>query len=90
MDSRDIVLSVLMDVETKHTFSNIALANALSKNQFEDKRDWAFITRLAEGVIEQKLTLDYIINQFSKTKVNKCKPLIRCLLRMGTSDIIYG
>lgn len=89
MDSRDIVLSVLMDVETKHTFSNIALANALSKNQFEDKRDRAFITRLAEGVIEQKLTLDYIINQFSKTKVNKCKPLIRCLLRMGTYQILY-
>jgi len=89
MDSRDIVLSVLMDIETKNTFSNIALSKALSKNQFEDKTVRAFITRLSEGVMEYKITLDYVINQFSKTKVNKCKPLIRCLLRMGTYQILY-
>ena len=39
--------------------------------------------------MEYKITLDYVINQFSKTKVNKCKPLIRCLLRMGTYQILY-
>lgn len=89
MDSRDIVLSILMDIETKNTFSNMAISKALSKNQFEDKRERAFITRLSEGIMEQLLTLDYVINQFSKTKVNKCKPLIRCLLRMGTYQILY-
>lgn len=89
MDSRDIVLSILMDIETKNTFSNMAISKALSKNQFEDKRERAFITRLSEGIMEQRITLDYVINQFSKTKVNKCKPLIRCLLRMGTYQILY-
>lgn len=89
MDSRDIVLSILLDIETKNTFSNIALSKALSKNQFEDKAIRAFTTRLAEGVVEKKITLDYVINQFSKTKINKCKPLIRCLLRMGTYQILY-
>ena len=89
MDSRDIVLSILMDIETKNTFSNIAISKALAKNQFEDKRERAFVTRLAEGVMEQLITLDYIINQFSKTKVKKCKPLIRCVLRMGAYQILY-
>ena len=89
MDSREIVLSILMDVETKNTFSNMAISKALSKNQFEDKRERAFISRLSEGVLEQLITLDYIINQFSKTKVNKCKPLIRCVLRMGAYQILY-
>ncbi|MBO5424222.1 MAG: 16S rRNA (cytosine(967)-C(5))-methyltransferase RsmB [Lachnospiraceae bacterium] len=89
MDSRDIVLNILMDIETKKTFSNIAISKALSKNQFEDKRERAFITRLSEGVMEHLITLDYVINQFSKTKINKCKPLIRCLLRMGTYQIMY-
>lgn len=89
INTRDIVLNILMDIETNKTFSNQAISKALSKNQFEDKRDRAFITRLAEGVMEQKLTLDYIINQFSKTKVNKCKPMIRCLLRMGAYQILY-
>lgn len=89
INTRDIVLNILMDIETNKTFSNQAISKALSKNQFEDKRDRAFITRLAEGVMEQLITLDYIINQFSKTKVNKCKPMIRCLLRMGAYQILY-
>ncbi len=89
VDGREVVLSILMDVETNNTFSNIAIAKALRQNQFEDKTVRAFITRLAEGTIEQKITLDYFINQFSKTKVNKCKPLIRCILRMGTYQILY-
>ena len=89
INSRDIVLNILMDIEVNKTFSNQAITKALSKNQFEDKRDRAFITRLAEGVMEQLITLDYIINQFSKTKVNKCKPMIRCLLRMGAYQILY-
>lgn len=53
MNSRDVVLDILMDVETKNTFSNIAISKALSKNQFEDKRERAFVTRLAEGVMER-------------------------------------
>ncbi len=89
INTRDIVLNILMDIETNKTFSNQAISKALSKNQFEDKRDRAFITRLAEGVMEQLISLDYIINQFSKTKINKCKPMIRCLLRMGAYQILY-
>ncbi|MGN0435519.1 MAG: 16S rRNA (cytosine(967)-C(5))-methyltransferase RsmB [Wujia sp.] len=89
INTREVVLNILMDTETGRTFSNIALGKALRQNQFSDKTDRAFITRLAEGTIETKLTLDYIINCFSKTKINQCKPMIRCLLRMGTYQIIF-
>lgn len=89
INARDIVLNILLDIETNDTFSNIAIGKALKKNQFSEKSDRAFITRLAEGVIETKLTLDFVINSFSKTKVNKCKPLIRCLLRMGCYQILF-
>ena len=41
MDTRDVALTVLLDIETNQTFSNIALGNALRKNQFTDKvEDW--------------------------------------------------
>ena len=53
------------------------------------KQDRAYITRMVEGVTEKRMRLDYIVNQFSKTKINKCKPLIRCVLRMGTYEIFY-
>lgn len=88
-EAREIALSILMDIETSGTFSNIALNKGLKKNQFIEKKERAFVTRLCEGVIEYKITLDYIINQFSKTKVNKCKPMIRCILRMGVYQIMY-
>lgn len=88
-NARDIVLSILLDIEGNNTFSNIAIAKALKKHQFEAKKDRAFITRLAEGVTETKIKLDYMIDGFSKTPSEKCKPLIRSLLRMGVYQIMY-
>lgn len=89
MDARDITLSILLDMDTNKTFSSVAIDKALRQHQFDDKKDRAFITRLAEGTTERRINLDYIIDSFSKTKVRKCKPLIRCLLRMGTYQIMY-
>lgn len=88
-NARDIVLSILLDIEGNNTFSNIAIAKALKKHQFEAKKDRAFITRLAQGITETKIKLDYIIDGFSKTPSEKCKPLIRSLLRMGVYQIMY-
>ena len=87
--TREVVLTTLLDIEKNHTFSNIALGTALRANQFMSKQDRAYITRMVEGVTEQRIKLDYIINQFSKTKVNKCKPLIICVLRMGTYELFF-
>ena len=88
-DERDIVLDILMDIETNNTFSNIALNKALKKNQFIEKNKRAFITRLSEGVVETRIKLDYIINQFSKLKANRLKPMIRCIIRMGVYQLIF-
>lgn len=89
IDERDTVLTMLLDVEKKNTFSSQALSSALRKNQFESKESRSFVTRVFEGTIERKITLDYYLNECSKTKVNKCKPLIRCLLRLTAYQILY-
>ena len=39
--------------------------------------------------MEKQIEMDYILNQFSKTKVNKMKPVIRCILRMGVYQLKY-
>ena len=87
--TRDTVLNILLDIEKNKEYSNIALGKALRMNQYMDKRDRAFISRLTEGTIEYQIRLDYIINQFSKVKAAKCKPLIRCLLRMSVYQIFF-
>lgn len=87
--TREVVLTTLLDIEKNHTFSNAALSTALRKYQFMSKQDRAYISRMVEGVTEQRIRLDYIINSFSRTRVSKCRPLIRCVLRMGTYEIFY-
>lgn len=53
------------------------------------KQDRAFITRLSQGTIERMIELDAIINQFSKTKVKKMKPVIAAILRSGVYQLKY-
>ena len=88
-NAREVVLTTLLDIEKNHTFSNIALGTALRANQFMSKQERAYITRMVEGVTEQRIRLDYIIDQYSRTKVHRCKPLIRCVLRMGTYELFF-
>lgn len=88
-DMREEALDTLLDIERNHTLSHIALSNTLLRLQFIPKQDRAFLTRLTEGVMERRITLEYILNQFSKTPLHKCKPLIRCLLLLSAYQILY-
>lgn len=88
-NTRLLALEVLVEVEKKNIFVKEALNKLLFQKQFASKQDRAFISRLVEGVTENQVKLDYVINQVSKTPVNKCKPLIRCLLRMTVYQILY-
>ncbi|MGN0154866.1 MAG: 16S rRNA (cytosine(967)-C(5))-methyltransferase RsmB [Lachnospiraceae bacterium] len=88
-NTRLLALEILVEAEKKNIFVKDALHRQLFQKQFLSKQERAFITRLVEGVTEYQVKLDYIINSYSRTKVNKCKPLIRCLLRMGVYQMLY-
>lgn len=88
-DTRELALEMLMEINERGQFSHIVLRSVLDKYQYLSKQDRAFMTRLVDGTIEYMLQLDYIIDQFSKTKVRKMKPLIRNLLRMSVYQIKY-
>lgn len=89
INQREIVLDILLDIDKNNTFSNEAINKVLRKYQYLPKANRAYITRVCEGVTEKRITIDYIINQYSKTKVNKLKNLIRCVLRMAVYEIMY-
>ncbi len=89
LDTRDIALTILTDIDVNKTFSSDALEAGLRKIQFDDKRDRAFITRLVEGTTEYRLQIDEIIKHLTTTKLNKMKPAIRNILRMGIYQIRY-
>lgn len=87
--TRELVLNILLEVLEEGGYSNVAIHNTLMKYQYMDKQNRAFLTRLSEGVIERLIELDYVIDQFSKVKVKKMKPVIRNILRMGVYQILY-
>ncbi|MBQ4559782.1 MAG: 16S rRNA (cytosine(967)-C(5))-methyltransferase RsmB [Tyzzerella sp.] len=87
--TRELVLGVLLEVTRDGEYSHISLRNVLTKYQYLDKRDRAFITRVVEGTLEHMIEIDYIINQFSKVKISKMKPVIRCILRSAVYQLKY-
>lgn len=86
---RELALDVLLAVTRDGEYSHIALKNTLDKYQYLEKQERAFITRLVEGTLENMIRIDYILNAFSKTKVHKMKPVIRCILRSGVYQICF-
>lgn len=89
IDLRELALTIMMEVTQNGEFSNKVLNQTLTKYQYLAKQDRAFLSRLTEGTIERMIEMDYIINQFSNVKVNKLKPVIRNILRLGVYQIKY-
>lgn len=86
---REIALETLLLITRDGEYSHIALGNVLGKYQYMEKRERAFITRVVEGTLERMIEIDYIIDQFSKVKINKMKPVIREILRSAVYQLIY-
>lgn len=89
VNTREIILDMLMEICEKGAYSHVVLRQTLRKYQYLDKRDRAFITRITEGTLENKIFIDYIIDKVSKIKVKKMKPLIRNLLRMSVYQVMF-
>ncbi len=88
-NTRELVLETLLSVEKGESYSHKALSALLDKYQYLSKQERSFITRVTLGTLERRIELDYIIDWFSKVKVKKMKPVIRCILRMGVYQLKY-
>lgn len=86
---RELVLEILMQVTKEGEYSHLVIRSVLEKYQYLEKQERAFLTRISEGTLEHMIELDYIINQFSKVKVNKMKPVIRNIMRMSVYQMKY-
>ncbi|MDE6469788.1 MAG: 16S rRNA (cytosine(967)-C(5))-methyltransferase RsmB [Eubacterium sp.] len=80
--SRLVAFETLYKIFYDSAYSNLALDNAL-KGVNDDK---AFISALVYGVVERRLTLDYFINKYLKSKP---KPKILTILRMGAYQLLF-
>lgn len=86
---RELVLDILMEVTRGEAYSHLVIRSVLEKYQYLEKQERAFLTRVSEGTLEHMIELDYIIDQFSKVKVKKMKPVIRNIMRMSVYQLKY-
>lgn len=89
MNTREIIVDMLMEVEKTDAYVNLALADTLGKYDYLSAKEKAFIKRVTEGTVERRIQIDYILNIISKVPTEKMKPLIRALLRSGAYQILF-
>ncbi len=89
VNTRNIILDILLEINEKNQFTHIVLSDALKKYQYLSREDRAFISHAVKGTVERLITIDYIINKFSKINTQKMKPVIRNILRMAVYQIVY-
>lgn len=85
---RNTALNVLMKIEQDNAYSNIALNNAIRENKLSGV-DSSFVSALVYGVLERKITLDYIIKQYSKIPLRKIELKTKMILRLGVLQLLF-
>ena len=91
---RQLVMEMLLAVTVQHDdrpmeYSHVIIRDVLNKYNYLSGQEKAFMKRLFEGTLERMIELDYCIDQYSKVKVQKMKPVIRTIMRMSVYQILY-
>lgn len=84
--NRKTAFLTLLDVETKKSYSNLALNHQMIVTKPNHE---GFVRELVYGVLEHKLTLDYYIDLLADSGVNSLKTHELIILRMGIYQIGY-
>lgn len=85
-NAREVALNMLIDIDEKGAYSNIAL-NKIGRENLS-KLDENFVREMVYGVVENRLYLDWVIKKFSKIKLKKIEPIILEILRIGVYQVV--
>lgn len=83
---RYIAAEILNDITTENAYSNLALKSYFMKYNLSSEQK-NFITGIVYGTIDRILTIDWIIEQFNKSK--RIHHIIRSILRLGIYEIYF-
>ncbi|MFV0520580.1 MAG: 16S rRNA (cytosine(967)-C(5))-methyltransferase RsmB [Lachnospirales bacterium] len=88
INEREIAINIVMDIQRDALFNNLALKKALEENELT-KGQRGIVTELVNGVLRNKIYIEYCINMVSKTPTEKMKPFILSLLLCSCYEIMY-
>ncbi len=88
--ARETALKVLYKIDVEKAYSNIVLDEYLNNyRQKLNKKDINLISEIVYGTITWKLTIDTILQKYSKIKLKKMSNWVVNILRMGAYQIIF-
>ena len=85
---RKVAVKALIKINTELSYSNITLNTVFSETGIEGS-DKALATALVYGVLERKITLDYVLSKFIKTSLKKVSPFCLEVLRVALFQIMF-
>ncbi|HCM23994.1 MAG TPA: 16S rRNA (cytosine(967)-C(5))-methyltransferase RsmB, partial [Ruminococcaceae bacterium] len=88
MSARKTALKALLRVDENSGYSNLVLDKALRSCQLSE-RDRAFSAALFYGVLERRLTLDAVLEQYTARPKRKVDTTVWEILRMAAYQIFY-
>lgn len=84
--NRKTAFQVLFEIEKEQSYSNLTLNNFINENKPDNP---AFVREMVYGVLENRMLLDYYLNQLIPSGINKVKKKEKCFLRMGLYQMIF-
>lgn len=88
MSARKIVFKLLIKTEESGAYSKIALDSAFEQNKLNE-RDKGFAAAMFYGILERRMTLDYVIRAYSSKGFDSLDKSVVQLLRMGLYQLLY-
>lgn len=86
--ARETALLILYRFDKEDAYLNIVYKNTLASSSYS-REDAALIKELVFGTVKYKITLDYIIRQFSSLRLKKISPYIINILRLSAYQILF-
>ena len=87
-NARFVALKALIKMENDESYSNITIDSALKKYKLSSN-DSAFASALFYGVLERRITIDYILKRYLKKPLNKMDIDVLNILRLGIYQLKF-
>lgn len=87
-NARKIAVQALMSVNSDGAYSNITLNKILNEKPVENN-DKALASAIFYGVLDRRITIDFVISQFIKTPLLKIRPFTLEVLRSAVYQLMF-
>lgn len=89
INPREVAAEAMLQIMAEGAYNTVALRRLLRQNGAMPKQDKAFVTETVNGTLRNIAYIDYVIGQFSNTKIQKIKPWLLAVLRTAVYQILF-